>query len=218
LLTSDWQAEISNLDSCEVALGELLEAATAHKPDAIIHCGDLKEHYSPIAVQVPKFWVKAILSITRDWRFIVLLGNHDRISQSRESKNWLDILRVAGAETVSLPRWKDIGDGHVAFLPYTSDKPLERKWARDLAAADYPSPRILIYHTEVKEAMVSYGGGNGVIDLVGLHTTYYDGCFGGHIHQHMEIGEGCYYVGSPFCQDWGEANQTKGNLLVDVTA
>src|ERR1017187_5871187 len=134
LVTSDTQCQLSNLDLCEQSIQELLQQAAKYKPDAIIHGGDLKEQYSPVQLQVPKFWVRAIQQIVKaNHRFIVLLGNHDRISQSAESKNWLDILRAAGAETVSLPRWKQIGDGHVAFLPFCADKKLERRWARELA-------------------------------------------------------------------------------------
>jgi len=197
----------------------MLKFAIKYKPDAIIHAGDAKEQYSPIDVRVPKFWIKAISQITKaGFRFIMLLGNHDRISQSRESKNWLDILRVAGAETVSIPKWKKVANGSVAFLPFTSDKKLELQWSNQLADDAPAGHKALIFHTGIRGANISaYAKDDTSITVDQLHSDVYDICLGGHYHEHQNItGSNVYYVGSPFCQDWSEANQTKGHVLVDV--
>src|SRR5678816_2094860 len=158
LLTSDWQTDFQNLDLCEIALSELLAHAKKYKPDAIIHAGDLKDQYNPIDVRVAKFWVRATKTIKdAGFRFIILKGNHDRISQSIESKNWLDILRAAGAETVSAPRTKNIGDGAVAFLPYTGDKKQERQWLAQLNedSKSFMCPCALVFHTEISGALLN---------------------------------------------------------------
>ena len=115
LFISDTQSELGNLDLCQTAVDELLEYAEEYKPDAIIHGGDVKEQYSPVDVPVATFWVKQTERIVKaGYRFIVLRGNHDRVSQSHEQRDWLSVLRAAGAETVSKPEVKNIGDGRVA--------------------------------------------------------------------------------------------------------
>jgi DNA repair exonuclease SbcCD nuclease subunit len=220
LLQSDSQAEFSNLDLCEQSHQELLKAIQVHKPDAVIHGGDLKESYNPIDVRVAKFWVKATRQIVDTGvPFYINLGNHDRISQSRESKNWLDILRVAGATTFTKPRIKRVADGAIAFLPYTADKALERKWAKQLAidVQEYIGPKALIFHTEVAGALLNTFGTKAVgNDHAGLCFDKYDVCLGGHIHGFQQIGGNAFYIGSPFCQDWGEADQQKGLVLVTI--
>src|ERR1035438_8807821 len=102
LLLSDSQADFGNLDQCQTSIDEVLISAARYLPDCIIHGGDLKDSYNPVDMRVVKFWVRATQQIVNaGYKFIVLLGNHDRISQSRWSKNWLDILAAAGAETIT---------------------------------------------------------------------------------------------------------------------
>lgn len=216
LLTSDTQAEFSNLPECEQSLLELLQAADKYQPDAIIHAGDLKEHYNPADLRVIKFWVRAVRKIADKYRFIILRGNHDRISQDKDSKDWLDVLRAAGAETVSLPKIKRIGDGTVGFLPFTPDKQQEIGWAKDLAKLGSKGPRVLIFHTEIKGAYMTaskLGEGNTAQDLC---FDQWDACLGGHLHTFQELTDcRAWYIGSPFCMDWSEANEQKGHVLYD---
>lgn len=219
LLTSDWQADHRNIDLCEITLAELLKYAEEYEPDAIIHAGDLKEPYDPIPATVLKFWVRAVRTINKaGYRFIILKGNHDRISQSNKSKDWLDVMRAAGAETVSKPRWKVVGDGQVAFLPYTADKKLEAKWASSLADHTPGTPSALIFHTEVHSAELNAAGiKTKGITPEDLHADAYHICMGGHLHGHQQLaGSNIHYIGSPFCMDWSEVNQRKGHVLVEV--
>lgn len=223
LLTSDWQAEWNNLDQCEIALEELLNAGKRFKPDAIICAGDLKEQYNPVDARAIKFWVRAVRQITSEgFRFIVLQGNHDRISQSRESSHWLSILRAAGAETVSRPRWLRVSDGLVALLPFTPDKELEKRWAEDLSAEMKDEDtwrKVLIFHTEVEGAKLNGTKATGITPLH-LYAATYAACFGGHLHEHQTVPshrDNIWYIGSPFCQDWGESGQKKGHLFALIT-
>lgn len=218
LLLSDTQTDFANLDNCKILLQEILKAAQKYKPDAIIHAGDVKEQYNPIDARVAKFWVRATRKIVEAGnRFIILLGNHDRLSQSPDSKNWLDILRAAGAETFSKPRWTKVGDGNVAFLPFTADKKLERKWASSLSE-EFPedTPTALVFHTDVKGAEIAPGVFSSGNSPETLGFPYYDICLGGHLHQMQMVTDNSWYVGSPFCHDWSEANQQKGIMLVTV--
>jgi len=220
LFTSDWQVHFSNMLECELSLEELLAAADKYKPAVIIHGGDMKEDYSPVDVEVVKFAVRAVRRIREaGHRFIINLGNHDRISQSSESKDWLDVLAAAGAEVVTKPAIKKIGNLALCCLPFTADREMLIKGAKALlrASAGHHGPKILLFHTEIAGAVLNSAGrlGHGPTPEE-LGFDQYDACFGGHIHNHQRISENSWYIGAPFAQDWGDANSSRGHLLVDV--
>jgi DNA repair exonuclease SbcCD nuclease subunit len=222
LFVSDTQTRFSNLPESEIMLEELLAAAEKHRPDAVIHAGDAKEEYDPISTLVVKFWVKAVRRIKdAGFRFIMLKGNHDRISQSTTAKDWLDILRAAGAETVSQPRIKVLNGEAIGFLPFTGDKKQERAWAQQLVQEKKKYGKgtsVLVFHTELAGATLNSAGlpasGNSTADLGMDKWTV---CLGGHLHGHQQVGDNVWYIGSPFTQDWGEANAKKGCLLLDAS-
>ncbi len=233
LLAADFQATVSNLDLCRQAIDEIMASAQKYKPDALIFAGDLKEAYEPVSLFVVKFWIAVIREMRLSGqRVIVLLGNHDRLSQSAKAKNWMDVLRTAGAETVSKPRWKTAGDGRVAFLPYTPDRKKELAWARELAAEGNGAGDVLVFHTEVAGAKMGVLTAEGIApeDLLGLRAhrftvgsdieneAYaYEAAFGGHFHLHQRVAEyPIWFIGSPFCHSWGEANEQKGHLLIEI--
>lgn len=216
LCTSDWQCDYSNIDLCERAQEELLAWAAEYKPEAIINLGDFKERYDPIAGAVIKFWVRAIGQVRKaGFRYIALQGNHDRLSQGRDAQHWMDVLCAAGAETVSRPKVISVGDGSVAFLPFTPDKKQEIEWAAQLAEVVSASGfgRALCFHTGVGD-VVSHQQG---MTLEELGVSHYTAAFGGHVHEHQRLGDtDAWYVGSPFAQDWNEINQSKGMMLADI--
>src|SRR5215471_1175546 len=223
LLLSDSQTRFSNLPESEIMMDELVAAAQKHRPDIIIHGGDAKEEYDPVSTLVIKFWVRSIRRIKdAGFRIVFLKGNHDRISQSTTTQDWLSILRAAGAETVSLPRTKLVNGELIGFLPYTGDKKQEIEWAKQLGADRKKYGKgasALIFHNELAGAMLNAAGlpasGNSPEDLGMEKWTI---CLGGHLHQHQQVeGTNAWYIGSPFTQDWGEVNSKKGHLLVDVS-
>jgi DNA repair exonuclease SbcCD nuclease subunit len=221
LVTSDWQTDFANLDNCEICLDHLLRMIKKHEPDATVINGDLKDPYNPIDTRIAKFWVRAVRLITKYCPVLINKGNHDRISQSSDSKDWLDILRAAGAKTASNPRAIKAGDGVCFFLPFTKDKEEEKMWAEQLRQSWmlYPegTPTVLFFHTELLGA--SLGNGERLAEgnkPESLHMDRYDLCLGGHLHEFQVVRDWVYYTGSPFCQDWGEVNQKKGFTLVNL--
>jgi DNA repair exonuclease SbcCD nuclease subunit/peptidoglycan hydrolase CwlO-like protein len=223
LFTSDWQIAFGNLQECEMALDELIAAAVKYQPEAVIHAGDVKDAYSPVDVETVKLAVRMVRRVrSAGFRFIILLGNHDRISQSAESKNWLDVLAAAGAEVVTEPKVKIIAGAAVAFVPYfgaaTGQETLINATSGLLAKTKgHSGPKILVLHAEI---------GGSVMDASGrltkgptpedLRFDEFDAVFSGHIHRHQRIGNyDAWYIGSPFCQDWGESDCPKGHLLAE---
>jgi len=224
LFTSDWQIAFGNLQECEMALDELIAAAVKYQPEAVIHAGDVKDAYSPVDVETVKLAVRMVRRVrSAGFRFIILLGNHDRISQSAESKNWLDVLAAAGAEVVTEPKIKIIAGAAVAFVPYfgaaTGQETLINATSALLAKTKgHIGPKVLVLHAEI---------GGSVMDASGrltkgptgedLHFDEFDAVLSGHIHRHQRIGDyAAWYIGSPFCQDWGEADSPKGHVLLDL--
>lgn len=223
LFSSDWQVQFSNLQECDIVLDELIAAADKYKPDAIIHAGDVKDAYSPVDVMVVKFCVRMVRRIrAAGHRLIILKGNHDRVSQSPEAKDWLDVLGAAGAEVVSSPRVKMIGETAVAFLPYIAAEDELVAASKTLLeqTCEHPGAKILVFHAEIAGCVLNAGGGigRGPTDK-DLGFEHYTACFGGHIHDHQACGQSqghAWYIGSPFCQSWSEANSRKGNLLATI--
>lgn len=217
ILTSDWQVDFYNLDLCRRVADQMLTYAREKNIKTIINAGDMKEAYNPVDMRVVKFWVWFIKRARdKDISVVLLLGNHDRLSQSVDSMHWLDVLRAAGAVVVSQPHVKMIDGARVGFLPYTADKRKEKQWAKTLRQdiADIgktQDPSVLIFHTEVAGAYLNALGvtmkGNTAEDI---YLDQYDAAFGGHIHLHQQITERSYYIGSPFCQDWSEVNTLHG--------
>ena len=221
ILFSDTQADFGNLQECETALEEVLASAAKYKPDAIIHAGDVKEAYSPVDVDTVKFCVRMVRRIRQaGHRFIILLGNHDRVSQSAESKNWLDVLQAAGAEIVTRPRVKIVSGAALAFLPYSGVQEglVSASQAVLGATAGHSGLKLLVLHAEIAGSVINAAGrlGKGPTPEE-LGFDGYDAVFSGHIHKHQQMADNGWYIGSPFCQEWGEADSTKGHLLVDVT-
>lgn len=217
IVTSDWQASWSNLDKCEIALQEVLQQCRNHSISLVVHAGDFKHHYSPVDVRVINFGVRFVRTLRdKNIEVIILLGNHDRVSMSATSDNWFPALRAAGAITIDRPQYLKQYD--VAAVPFMASAD-EAKAAFNSLAKKAKSTTTLFFHNEISgcQINVSSRSKDDALKLPDLHPSAYALCLGGHIHLHQRVKKNCYYVGSPFAQDWGEANQRKGNVLVDGT-
>ncbi len=219
LLTADWQVTPRNLDVCEAAAGQLLKLIGAHKPEAVIHLGDLKQAFNPVDVRVTNFWINVTRNISARCPLYVLLGNHDRSAPKDNAESFLPAIAAAGAfvweqETV-VPLWGTF----LAASPYIRDPEAQRAAFAHLAKAVKGKRSVLLFHCEVKGSQynVQTPAKTSALTLEDLRVDQYLAAFGGHIHYQQEITKGCWYVGSPFCTEWGEANQQKGFLLADVT-
>jgi DNA repair exonuclease SbcCD nuclease subunit len=218
IVSSDWQATYENHDECVIAWEFVLKQCKDYSLEAIVLAGDLKHSYNPIDIRVIKFWFKAISkAIEKGIRVIILLGNHDREGLYTDSKNWLSILRKAGAEVFDKPGVCELINGKIGMLPFTTSNKELRKRADRLAELEWDKWNdILLFHADIKDCKYSQFGirSSSRLKFEELHPEKYLACIGGHIHLPQEIGKNGYYVGSPFAMDWGEVNQKKSFLLV----
>ena len=217
LITADFQGDYQNLDLCTQAWTEIINICLKEEIRDVILAGDLKQLYNPVDVRVTRWWFDAIKSAKESGiRVICNLGNHDRLGLYVSTENWFPILRKAGAQCYDKPAVVQIAGMDVAFLPYRNSPKLVKEMS-DSLASQVKKPSILIFHGEVCGAKYNQFGERTTsgIQESWLHADRYSFCVGGHFHLQQKIGENIYYCGSPFAQDWGEANQRKGYLITD---
>jgi len=190
LFTADLQADWSNLDACQQAIGEALQLMIVHQLEGIVILGDLKREYNPVDVRVTEFWVNAIAQIRRrGYRVVVLMGNHDRIGLYQDARSWLPILEHAGAEIVVRPyviTTKSEGGGRIFALPYRSDtSELQADLQHFNELKPNPDIDVLAFHADLRGARLNASGAITDSQFVISTASRYRICIGGHIHEHQ---------------------------------
>src|SRR5580704_11203547 len=155
IFTADWQAEWSNLDTCEQAWAEVLNICQKEKLKYIVVLGDLKQAMNPVDVRVVTWWQNAIRkAIKRNLEVIILLGNHDRVGAYSNAGNWLSILRRAGAITFDEVGLRKCGEITLYLLPYeneTNTRVMASKCKEMLSQTlNKTGINILCFHQDIK--------------------------------------------------------------------
>lgn len=217
VFTADWQAHANNIDQLDKIIDFCIEQCKFSGAKTIVHCGDVKHHYNPVDLRITNWIIKKIQYITSlGIRFIAVLGNHDRASMNSE-ESWFPTLKAAGAVIVTRPRILKYGKYELAVVPYQPTAKEFKKGIEEVAFQLDHKNACLVFHNEIQGARF-----NVISDIqegvkrTRLHEKKFKFCVGGHIHYHQRIGEKTYYVGSPFCHDWNEANQVKGIVVGDL--
>jgi hypothetical protein len=222
-LTGDWQTRFSNLKECRQAHEQEISIIKENDIEGHIDLGDMKDEYSPVAVEVVEFQfarTKAIQELIDPNNTIKLGGNHDRIGQNSDERSWLSLFTYLGghviveADVVFCPSLSIFG------LPYSSDIDKFLEGADYLAgrAERVDSRKILIFHQEVRDVRFSKLRGklsDSRITVEALHADSYLQSFGGHIHLRQKLARNVRFIGSPFAIDWGEIDQRKGFTIYD---
>lgn len=220
LVTGDWQVTWSNIDKCTVMRQELLNICHCKKVDALVHTGDFKHQLNPVDIRVINFGVETVaMFVEAGIKFYVLRGNHDAISMHDESDTWFPALKAAGAIIVNKPAVHRLGKYSLHFVPYYRDNVVAKTAMRKVAATADPKTSVMIFHAELEGCKlnpVSVSRSGGIPTVRDLQWRKYMFCLGGHIHMHQWLTTNTCFVGSPFAHDWGEANQAKGYLTVDM--
>lgn len=219
LITGDWQATFQNLDTCIRAHGQEMMLAKRYHVAGILDVGDLKDVYNPIEGRVLEFQTDRWSDISNcSFLSLINMGNHDRIGQHDDKRNWIGSFKAMGVDAISRPKLVVYDHTIFACLPYINDKKVLKKAASKLwdKASKYSQHyrKVLLFHCDVNGA--DYGLGQrseSVISARDLMFHKWDFSFGGHIHKHQYLATNAMYVGNPFCFDWGEVNQEKGFIL-----
>lgn len=218
LFTSDWQASWTNLAQCRATVKHILEICEEEGITTVVHCGDIKHTLNPVDVRVVNFIIATCRKFQRAGiHFIALLGNHDMVGMHDESPNWFPALRAAGAAVIDTPVVTSVGEGFsIHAVPFA--RQVSRGDFRSVTASANPETSLLIFHQELYKSMynLSQTCDSKSLRLRDLKPERYMFCLGGHIHLGQRVSKNVYYVGSPFAHDWGEANQRKGFLVVDL--
>lgn len=221
LFTGDWQASVRNLPQVTAIVDQIVGLISSHRIDAVVHTGDLKQVFNPLDVRVTNCLVESVERITALAPMYVNLGNHDRTAPSDSSPSFLPAIRAAGAQVFEQPGAVKLNGGVVlTFVPYIRD-PKEQEIAfRKAAPKQHSSVRnILVFHCELAGCKLGAHGDSrnpNAVPVAALESDKYLACFGGHIHNPHLLPPNIWYVGSPFPENWGEANQLKRHLIVDT--
>jgi len=217
LLSGDWQGAWSNISRLEQFERWFLERTVALKAKQVVLLGDLKEALNPVDIRLANYIVAALgrIADASGAPPILLLGNHDRTGMQDNAGDWFPLLKAAGAITITDPTTVRAGAWRFHGVPYYGDHETSRKAFEILARGATPDDSLLLFHTTLSGTQLNWArAATSVLRPVDLHPKKYAWCLGGHIHLHQSLGRNVLYVGSPFCQDWGEANQKKGALYI----
>ena len=217
LFTADWQAAVTNLDRCHLALDQILDIVAGAKVDYVVHLGDTKEAFALVDVRVNNFLIEATKAILAYCPLFVLQGNHDLLAPRDGVPSGLPVMAAAGAVVIDTPSYQKLpGEVYLTFVPYIRNAAaLLKAFSEPGMPIDWRAKgktRIFAFHAEVsgcKQRLYRKGHGPKLPDGFDLYV-------GGHIHHQQEFVPNAWYVGSPFCCDWGEANEDKGYLLVEI--
>lgn len=217
LFTSDWQLDWEKLDLGRSVVEEILALKEKVGFSCLVHAGDWKHTYNPTDGRVTNFSIKAIERFRKaGLRVIICLGNHDRFGLYTNA-NWFPVLRKAGAEAYDDPTIVSFHGGYeIRVLPFRDSPVLVKREADDLSAGADKKRSVLVFHSDLTGARYNVlARSEEGIQSKDLHPGKYLYCVGGHIHLQQRVGGNVWYVGSPFCTDWGEANQPKGYLVLE---
>ena len=218
VFTGDWQADMTNLDQ----LGQVCDQIYALNPNVLVLPGDMKENYNPIDVRVLNFVMFQILRfVNRGCEVFVDLGNHDRVGMTSEQESWLPALAKAGAKVAHKEEIFRTGNLALFMLPYRNSVKETKRMAHWLASQSkaITATKVLVFHQGLKEAWYNAfrKAEDEELSVDDLYPKHYHYCIGGHFHKFQKVKyPNVFYVGSPFATDWGEANEKKGFLQLEI--
>lgn len=221
--TGDWQAQLSNLDECEIVVQQILDWAKDNRKQKrhVFHLGDVKEKFNPIDVRVANFIVDAFRRIAEavDGLHFVR-GNHDPITTQDGVPSCVPLIeRYCMTLADQSVGHVDLSPVHVWMVPFFRgpDTQLEAFASALEDRLRFPrgTKHVLAFHNTItgcKQSAHSTGTG---LSLEDIAADKYDVCVGGHVHLAQKIPPNVWYVGSPFSCDWGEANYSHGFLEIE---
>lgn len=219
IFTADLHCEFETLDLVTSVFEQIFKL----DPEVLVIVGDVKQRYNPIDIRVLNFVIFWILKFTKAGiKVFINLGNHDRVGLTSEQESWLPALAQAGAQVAHTETNFRVGHLALYFLPYRTHVATTQRMSAILAnhskkVQDFI--RVLCFHNGLKEAYYNAfaQATEEKLSVEDLHPDCYDYVIGGHFHRMQPVKyKNVFYCGSPFATDWGEANDKKGFLVLEV--
>jgi DNA repair exonuclease SbcCD nuclease subunit len=191
---------------------DLVRLYREHDCDGFIDLGDTTDDRSAIPMPTIKCVGEGLMKIGGfDGQNYKLTGNHEQYQRDTTVDNrWLfrHVFHVIGDREVIT-----LGGLKAFFCAYPENHAELAGWLK-AESGKVRARKILFGHFQVKGAYLNNSQTTSGIPLEAL--SGFDLVLLGHIHQPQSVTDRIHYVGSPFQQDWGEANQNKRVVIVDT--
>lgn len=226
LFSGDWHLCMRNLEAVKNTVEQVIDVLLKSKPPrSFVHLGDLfgdRGPANPVDQRVVNYTIEAVKRV-RDYcdNFMFIRGNHDQIATPDDVPSCVPLLESLGVMTANTD-WKlaALGPARIFMVPYFRDPDRQRKafmdarWWKKLNKTR--SVSILAFHNEVKGCQRNAHSKGEGLTLEDIGADEFDLCVAGHIHRPQFMKPNVHFVGSPFCADWGDANDAKRFLKVEI--
>ncbi len=234
LFSGDWHLCMRNLEAVRTTVAQVVKILRkAKRPAYFFHLGDLvgdRGPCNPQDVRCTNFLIEAQAQIHEscDGSGFVR-GNHDPITTADDAPSCTTLLGSLGVAWIADDSWTlaqlyferlDLPSVNVYMVPYFRDTARQKKAFQDAQGhltlnRKKGVTNILAFHNEVKGCeRNAHSKGEG-LTLADIGASDYDLCVAGHIHRPQQMSN-VHFVGSPFCADWGDVNDSKRFLQVEI--
>ncbi len=241
LFSGDWHLCMRNLESVRTTVAQVVKILRkAKRPAYFVHLGDIlgdRGPANPVDQRVVNYLIQSVGEIKEECDgFLFVRGNHDMIATPDDVPSCVPLLYQAGVDHAAddnflmVPMYEETEaqtSGRVSariwMIPYFRDAVRQKNAfaaARNSRNNYGGKPLrkavdILAFHNEVKGCeRNAHSKGEG-LTLADIGASDYDLCVAGHIHRPQQMGN-VHFVGSPFCADWGDVNDSKRLLRVEI--
>lgn len=192
----------------------ILSIYQEHNCDGCIDLGDTTDDRSSIPVPTIDSILAALDVFPVGWNK-KLIGNHEQYTRNTS----VHVGRLFNRTFEVIPTTKVFKQGHTAFVfcSYPADHGKLAEWV-DLTTRRLRHEgmeRLALFgHFQVVGAQMNSG-----LAVTGFPKELlkcFDCAFLGHVHKPQSLGTNHYYVGSPFQQNFGEANENKRVGIFDT--
>jgi DNA repair exonuclease SbcCD ATPase subunit len=204
IVTADWHIKSRQLAEFKQVPEDLFRIQDETHSDILVVLGDLTDDIGPLPHVVIDTLVSAIEELSSRFHTNVLLGNHDYGAHTADSTHTGSLLKSLGCSVYDRPA---VHNG-VLWLPYQHDIACAKK----ALAPHNTQAQMVFFHQGIVSARLNMlrdsPHGLDVEDF-----APYDLAIGGDYHHQQNLpGTNIWYAGSPYFNNWGEANQNKGYL------
>ncbi len=216
-------------------MGSVIDFCADNFVDVLIITGDIFEHRRPDSAQISLF--SELLARLADLGIHthIVIGNHDIIrSHNATTIDMLKKLKLSHVHVWSEIETVHIGDVNFIFLPYRTRQMLQCSTNKEavnflsdrlqfeIKSIDNNDPVIVVGHFAIQSAkahgvLLDFNTVSEIVLPVEMFKDI-DATIMGHIHQHQVVSDNPFvtHVGSMERTDFGEADENKYFLVVDM--